>query len=508
MRFQLETDKFVDCPKLGVEMIKSLNLENFQGMPEAHNIRFAPITLVFGPNSSGKSSLIRSLLLLKQSVDFGNSSYQGLEFQGSAIDLASFENVINGHDLDKTLTVGISSDIHNTGLPPGRNLIRQIMAQLFDILDEVEFVSKSTDEGLESSTLVFHFKNEFLPITIEIPESWQDNGSSVGLRIPQEFFKLSADSVDTLNGIYGSFIFLAERPDHFDDDDEFSAFLKRNELPDSDDWISQLKTVQFRGLFPIFPLRVADQDDQSYALNRVATIWEALFRIARISITRSLDLVRHVPPLREIPERLLVVDASSPSTQSKALDKKVSAWIERLTDGRYSLQNIEFKPTQVGFMGSLRARLLIENKTNTQVSFKDVGVGLSQVLPIVEVLLDNSSRIHTTNRMERTVVIEQPELHLHPKMQAELMELFIETVTSENNKVQVIAETHSESMILRLQKRIREGSLDPSKVSILYAETTDEGFNTIRELALDQHGEFVEDWPLSFSDVRVKEIFE
>jgi predicted ATPase len=504
----METDTFIDCPKLGVEMIKSLNLENFQGMTEAHSIRFAPITLVFGPNSSGKSSLIRSLLLLKQSVDFGNSSYQELEFQGGAIDLASFENVINGHNLDKTLTVGISSDVHNTGLPPGRNLMRQIMAQLLDILDSVEFVSKSTYEGLESSTLVFHFKNEFLPIRIEVPESWQDNSPAVGLRIPQEFFQLSADSIQTLNGIYSSFMFSAERPDHFDDDDEFSAFLKRNELPESDDWISELRPVQFRGIFPVFPLRVADQDDDSYTLNRVATIWEALFRIARVSISRSLDLVRHVPPLREIPERLLVVDASSPSTQSKALDKKVSAWIERLTDGRYSLQNIEFKPTQVGFMGSLRARLLIENKTNTQVSFKDVGVGLSQVLPIVEVLLDNASRIHTSNRVERSVVIEQPELHLHPKMQAELMELFIETVTSENNRVQVIAETHSESMILRLQKRIREGSLDPSKVSILYAETSQDGFNTIRELALDKHGEFIEDWPLSFSDVRVKEIFE
>jgi predicted ATPase len=159
-------------------------------------------------------------------------------------------------------------------------------------------------------------------------------------------------------------------------------------------------------------------------------------------------------------------------------------------------------------MGSLRARLLIEKKTNTQVSFKDVGVGLSQVLPIVEVLLDNISRIHAPNRVDRTVLIEQPELHLHPKMQAELMELFIETVTSENNKVQVIAETHSESMILRLQKRIREGSLDPSRVSILYAETSDEGFNTIRELNIDSSGEFTEDWPLSFSDVRVKEIFE
>jgi predicted ATPase len=489
-------------------MIKSLNLENFQGMPAAHNIRFAPITLIFGPNSSGKSSLIRSLLLLKQSADFENSAYQSLEFQGSSIDLASFENVINGHDLEKILTVGISSDVHNTGLPPGRNLIRQIMGQLFDILDRVEFITKSTDEGLESSTFVFHFRNEFSPLEINVPEAWQDNGPSSGLKIPQEFFKLSSDSLETLNGIYKSFTFSAERPEYFVDDDEFAEFLSRHELPESDDWISQLKSVQFRGIFPIFPLRVADQDDQSYLLNRVAPIWEALFRVARISISRSLDTVRHVPPLREIPERLLVVDSSSPSTQSKALDKKVSAWIERLTDGRYSLQNIEFKPTQVGFMGSLRARLLIEKKTNTQVSFKDVGVGLSQVLPIVEVLLDNISRMHAPNRVDRTVLIEQPELHLHPKMQAELMELFIETVTSENNKVQVIAETHSESMILRLQKRIREGSLDPSRVSILYAETSDEGFNTIRELNLDSSGEFTEDWPLSFSDVRVKEIFE
>ena len=504
----METDRFSDCLNLGDEMIKSLNLENFQGMPVAHSIRFAPITLIFGPNSSGKSSLIRSLLLLKQSADFQNSAYQSLEFQGSSIDLASFENVINGHDLDKTLTLGIAADVQNIGLPPGRNLVRQIMGQLFDILSEVEFISESSDEGIETSTFVFSFRNGFSPIEISVPEAWQSHEFSGGLSILEDFFKLSSESVETLNAIYSSFIFTQERPEVFEDDDDFAAFLKRDELPDQADWLEPLKSVQFRGIFPIFPLRVVDQDDQSYVLNRVAPIWDALFRIARTSISRSLDSMRHVPPLRKIPERLLVVDSTSPSTQSKALDKKVSSWIERLTDGRYSLQNIEFKPTQVGFMGSLRARLLIEKKTNTQVSFKDVGVGLSQVLPIVEVLLDNTSRIHAMNRVERTVLIEQPELHLHPKMQAELMELFIETVKSENNKVQVIAETHSESMILRLQKRVREGTLDPAQVSILYAETSDEGFNTIRELTLDKFGEFIEDWPLSFSDVRVKEIFE
>ena len=91
-------------------------------------------------------------------------------------------------------------------------------------------------------------------------------------------------------------------------------------------------------------------------------------------------------------------------------------------------------------------------------SLVDVGFGTSQVLPIVFELMANKNRL---------ILIEQPELHLHPSAQAEIAELFLDSI---KNKNQLVVETHSATLIERIRRLIRNGTFDPEDATIIYIQ--------------------------------------
>jgi predicted ATPase len=93
------------------------------------------------------------------------------------------------------------------------------------------------------------------------------------------------------------------------------------------------------------------------------------------------------------------------------------------------------------------------------------------------------------------LLVEQPEIHLHPAAQADLADLFIDALGQER---QFIVETHSEHLVLRIRRRIAEGKLDPSRVRIFFVELR-AGKTRVRQLALDDNGHF-EKWPKGFFD--------
>lgn len=134
----------------------------------------------------------------------------------------------------------------------------------------------------------------------------------------------------------------------------------------------------------------------------------------------------------------------------------------------------------------------------------EVGAGVSQVVPVIVAAL--------VGKRGRLVVIEQPELHVHPGLQVGLGDLFIESSAER----QLLIETHSEHIILRLLRRIREthdGDLPegapafkPDKLSVLYVAQAEEG-TTVRRLHVDETGEFVDRWPRGFFEERTEELF-
>jgi len=134
-----------------------------------------------------------------------------------------------------------------------------------------------------------------------------------------------------------------------------------------------------------------------------------------------------------------------------------------------------------------------------------IGVGISQVVPVVAIALEGSGNL---------IAIEQPELHLHPRLQAELGDLFIESALGDR-KHQVLLELHSEHLILRLLRRIRETAegkphrglaIDERDIAIYYAKS-DEGRTGFIKIDVDKRGDFIQPWPDDFFEIDFYERF-
>jgi predicted ATPase len=125
-----------------------------------------------------------------------------------------------------------------------------------------------------------------------------------------------------------------------------------------------------------------------------------------------------------------------------------------------------------------------------------VGFGISQVLPII---------VQSMLSYGKTLLIEQPEIHLHPRLQSELATLFVESI-KEPYRNEFVVETHSEHLILRLQRLIRQGTLQADDVSVLYVDRTPDGSRCI-PLRLDSKGGFIDRWPGGFFEESYHEMF-
>jgi predicted ATPase len=134
------------------------------------------------------------------------------------------------------------------------------------------------------------------------------------------------------------------------------------------------------------------------------------------------------------------------------------------------------------------------------VTLSDVGFGVSQILPVLVECFYAAPN--------STIVMEQPEIHLHPKAQFELADLFIEVVSSReanaDRGIQLIIESHSEHFLLRLQRRIAEGAIDPENVALYYCEPGSSGA-TLRGLKANLFGE-ISDWPDDFFGDEMSEL--
>ena len=521
-------------------MISEIRFSGFQGFASdrLHTAKLAPLTLVFGPNASGKSSLLRAAKLIHQSVDGSSDipSNRGAKFrfEGEQVSLASFANCSYMHEVHKStlMTIGASYKLEGAGSPePFRNFF-----------DEVSLTWQLADPGWVKFVTV-----EFKPSTFD----------SEGLKI--EFRMDTADGRDvTVTDIQGDFsqlhqlvdhpsiarmkpdepkLFRKDTPEHEAFQDDF--YSEMNNLKYDEFWkevISESREFELGGVLP-YVRRSSDRGLENFAQGSFETdlrgiakqfamrILGALLQAARSVSRRASSGLISVAPLRAISERLSFQQSPTNSGQdvelerSEAYEQKISNWLEELTDGRFSYKRAVFVPEEMSIFGALESPQVIDNQSGTSVSFMDVGVGLSQVLPILEAL----ALRNMTGGATRTLFVEQPELHLHPKMQASLADLFIDSVNA--RRLQIVAETHSEALLNRVQKRLREGKLSPQDVQVIYVEPgasrasgyqTPEGLdtadvprpqttNTIRQLPLLAEEEYEIEFPVSFAGLRLSE---
>ena len=205
--------------------------------------------------------------------------------------------------------------------------------------------------------------------------------------------------------------------------------------------------------------------------------------------------IYYVSPLRAHPKRYYFLDKAKVNAYFDTLDgdaiaeilkenvplqKQVNGWLEKF--------NLKVK---VQHLEDIIHKLQV-NQNSLDLDITDVGFGISQILPVI--IQGFLSSEHSLT------LIEQPEIHLHPKMQAELADLFIDIVLANDKKESskfLLVETHSEYLLKRLRRRISEGNISAEIVAIYLVDPQDDNQGAkIRELVIQEKGAF--EWPKDF----------
>lgn len=494
--------------------LSEINLKSFQGFKRQQNIRLAPLTFIFGPNSAGKSSVIRSLLLgkqnlLRQATPDSNFPWR---FAGEDVDLAGFSNTVYNHT-GEFIHLGFAISLADLTEKPHK---------MAETIEEIKFSYRiNSDELVSAFSLQYGLKTP--------------NKSEAEKSFALKFELLEGAWVAKFENLNSSEAF-SQLIDTFAPSPHQGAKTKNTNELGARRLNQALKTfaINFRDAVPRFlqDESTSNLDSEAQALYRKTDDFRILralnnaCELASALLKVEFGTIRHVGALREIPKRFTLIEKVAQRSISRTntdisgflsddeARKLASKWLLKLTGKAYELRFNKLNDGANNWVGNLASLTLFDRHTKTNVGFQDVGVGLSQLLPIITNLVikvgTNPNQIVKNKDKHNLLLIEQPELHLHPKLQGDLADLLIDTsMLKIPGGPQIVAETHSENMIMRIQKRVREGVIRPEDVAILFVDRVPgkNGGNSVIEIGLDETGELAFELPISFTDLRIQDRF-
>lgn len=436
-------------------MLTELRIQNFKAWRDTGPVRMAPLTVIFGENSAGKSSLGHLFLALKQTALLSDRRRAlHLGSTDSLVDLGTFADCLHGHDTSAKLGFEFAWRLAEEMVVKDALNPRSIFKG-----DELRISStlRADARGLPE---IERFEYELLKSKVSqlsvVHEL--DSGGKVGLVVSP--LKLVAKKGRQ---------WPLEAPEKFYRFSEVTLARYQNA-----DFLSQFQLELERllsGISYLGPLRDHPRRIYSWAGDAVPDVGaRGEFAIAALLAAgqggRKLN--------------------RSKGQRTAAFDTFIAGWLKSLK----VIDSFSVKPVA---RGRKEYEVLIKTQPGApEVKLTDVGFGVSQVLPaVVQAFYAPANS---------TIWMEQPEIHLHPQVQAELADVFISAVQAyENNRprnVQLIVESHSEHFLLRLQRRIAEGQISADDVAVHFARKV--GAKTeLEPLRLNAFGE-IENWPDNF----------
>jgi len=510
--------------------LKSITIENFKCIGDAVTIPIRPITLLFGKNSSGKSTVIQALIymnevlkstevdskLLPRGLVDPKLTGGGLDLDrtgigGDYIDLGSFYSLVHRHELDREIRIRIEFD-------------SSILKEPYSLYFEQE----SNDEIHDEITLS-------IGDLLSLESMWVEMG--IGWDAEKDRTKQSAFSLG-LNGIEW-FRTTKEPPE------SPGTEWHRFELDDGNCGYFNLAHPLIEELIDGY------FGDGSFFLenakNSYFNITEGIVKIGKL----ELSDIRYLGPLRKVPPRDFgpqkTPDESLWATGLEAWNilgreprrvEKINFYMKDILKLGYTINRKEYTlteqavdPIEQSSLQIIRLKLH-EEKNDIDLDPLDVGLGISQVIPVLVGIKKESG----------VFAVENPELHLHPAAQVALGDVFIDGI--QNSHYTMLVETHSEHLLLRLLRRVRETNvrnskkhewrqssmtplvremseatirdsedqdsqdhqLTPDDLSVVYVRPTPEGIK-FTPISVTDDGDFYAPWPEGFFDERVKELF-
>lgn len=431
-------------------MFTQLRFQNFKSWKDTGEIRMAPLTGFFGTNSSGKTAILQFLLMLKQTVESSDRNqvlYTGNNH--SYVSLGTTYDLIHQHFLPTQLFISIqwkaSNDYQqaNLPLPPdGKSSEEALGTQRYS--GTVEF--NSSINFTEGKVFTENF---FYNYSIE-------NGKNL--------------KVGMLHESQSSYKYLVEGNE-----------LIKTFLPSPENLL----------LPPIKMHRLPHVESVNLLM---------LFGELALCLDKQLENLLYLGPLREYPQRIYNWSGEQPQDvgqrgenavaallasrkEDPQVQEKVGFWLKELKlIHEYKLEPI--RPDRQEYEMLVRC-----TAGSSWVSIKDVGFGISQILPVL-VLCYYAPK-------GSTIIFEQPEIHLHPSVQAGLADVFIDAIKTRD--VQIIIESHSEHLLRRLQRRIAEEKqgMTNQDTALYFCQMGEDGASILDPLQLDPYGN-INNWPANF----------
>ena len=444
-------------------MFTSMRAQNFKSWQDTGDIGLRPVTGFFGPNSSGKTSLLQLLLLLKQTAASADRR-QVLDLGGdrnAPIALGLIRDIFFNHESDRTMSVRFDWHLN------GRTLDPADPTRPYRPLFSSDWMSFQSDIALRAE----HPYVKRLEYAAENARVAMTSSTARGGRIDPEY-KLEAR-------IMGNADFLARRgPGRawplpppakcYGFPDEVSAYFRNA------DFVSELELElerQFGNrLFYLGPLRSYPERQYTWQGSRPSDVGRSGERAVEALLASRRRGRTNTRRLNKLERAIRLI----------TMEEHVAGWLRELK------LISAFEVERISQDADIYRVRVTRSQNSTPVLLTDVGFGVSQILPVLVLLayVDVGS----------TVLLEQPEIHLHPSVQAGLADIIIEAAAV--RKVQVIVESHSEHLLRRLQRRVSEQQLRPDDVALYFCQNSGAG-SQIKPLELNRFGE-IANWPSGF----------
>lgn len=528
----------------GDSLVKEIQLKNFRSLKDTGIQTLSPITLLVGENSSGKSTFLRAFPLIKQSisqrtsgpilwagdvddyVDFGSFQETVTNDGSNSISFAFRFNLNNNYSRIRRYRF-LDDHEDNTTKSSLQTICYEITITSSNAKDRVSKLSLTinkthVDFDLDAKTAImdsgfsYFEKNKTtsslsVNSTISPLRRYFSFSHCFGFRLPlldglieQIYQRLSLEKIDERN--------------HFDVrqiliDIGISLISTGGITPIKDTRKKAIQTFEYVDIFNRLVSIIQEESGQELKeIVKLLAVYD-IFQEIEEQLYTYFRQVHYIAPLRATAERYyrlrnLAVD------EVDYQGKNLPIFINSLTTSQLKDFN-SWTDQHFGFIvktdkstGHLSLQIKLHG-SDKSINLSDTGFGYSQVLPIITQLwelasrkrYDHSSYIERNQQIPVVIAIEQPELHLHPAMQAKLAKAFLACIDlghKNNCDIQLLLETHSETIVNYFGRAIARGKLNPEDISvILFEKSTNENETVVRNSYYDSDG-FLSNWPYGF----------
>ena len=452
-------------------MITELKLSNFRLFDDEVTVRFRPITVLIGQNNSGKSSVIKFLLMLKQSLD--RESAQFLNPQDEKVGLGDF------------------NDLKNVSNPTG---VGQTLP--FEKGEALKaFSSYKETQKQEFSNKISIIKKEDLFFQLTVKEK-KSSGDPVVSYI-REKYNLSNNQND-IAMFYSTSARVSYQKKHQN--------VKEHKITGS---YNQNSFKLKKEVFDDFKLLDFSNEWKNASYNTSKNKTNVLKKTAEENIVKTLinniNNLYHLLPVRNIGKDS-IVSGPIPTVSVGPDGLYTLPHLQKMYNNEDTMQ-LKFILSHIkevaGLKGikfeleSIISKCFGVNKlTGAEVLIKYFGFGVSQCLPIFiqGALMPQHS----------SLMVEQPEVQLHPTAQLELGSFFADLW--KKRQVGSIIETHSDNILLRLRRLIAKGDLKPEDVSVAFLDfDTEKQQPVVKNLNIEQDGSMEDGLPMEFFGKNIEE---